>query len=478
MVESENDVHTDSTSPFLNIGVSRSGGVSQDFSRSASIRSEVEKGAFEGFSVLLMTGLLMLVVGVLLGATWNREWMLSPLIEGSLTIGIGTGIVVFVLIGIFFSAAARHSLPWLDEFFFSVSKYIVGNRMRHTQMCRPKRIVLVRHGQSIGNVDKNVYKSIPDNKLSLTTRGYEQALEAGKKLKATVQDETTLFFTSPYVRTKQTLQGILVGGNFDESKISVREDSRLREQEFGNFQDPGDWERVAEERRRVGRFWYRIPEGESGADVYDRVTIFLQTMYREMDAVRPRNQPLENIVIVSHGLAIRLFCMRYLHWTVEEFDQVWNPHNCESWTLEKTNDGRYELVTPIQIGKQKECLMPLSMRVPHRELGQDLEAYLTCVKGHTLSSPILDGSAIDPTELARSDTSELGSMRTVYSKAKIDMVNLREALERTETQKDLIIEQVAECESEDEQEDGIFTLSPSLRPTSSRPVMPISITEL
>jgi len=425
-----------------------------------------------------MTGLLMLVLGVFIGATLNREWTLSALAEGYLTIGMGTGIIAVVPLGLFFSAAARHSLPWLDEFFFGVSTYIAGNRIRHTHKCRPKRIILIRHGQSIGNVDKNVYQSIPDNKLSLTTRGYEQALEAGKKLKVILQDETTLFFTSPYVRAKQTLQGILVGGSFDEGKISVREDSRLREQEFGNFQDPRDWERVADERKRVGRFWYRIPEGESGADVYDRVTIFLQTLHREMDAVRPRNQPLENIVVVSHGLAIRLFCMRYLHWTVDEFDQVWNPHNCESWTLEKTNDGRYELVTPIQIGKQKECLMPLSMRVPHRELGQDLEAYLTSVKGHTLSSPILDGSAINPTELAASDTSELGSMRTVYSKAKIDMVKLREELERNETKKSLIIEQVAECDSEDEQEDGIFTLSPSLRPNSSRAVMQIPITEL
>mmetsp|Transcript_21803 Transcript_21803/g.88803 ORF Transcript_21803/g.88803 Transcript_21803/m.88803 type:complete len:334 (+) Transcript_21803:82-1083(+) len=327
MVESENNVRTDLNPPLLNIGASSSAGVSPGLSGSESCGPEVverrrDRKSFEGFSVLLMTGFLMLVLGVLLGATWNRGGTRSAPAEEYLTIGIGTGIVAFLLIGLLFNAAVRNSLPWLDEFFFGVSKYIVGNKLRHTQKCRPKRIILVRHGQSIGNVDKEVYKTIPDNKLSLTTRGYEQALEAGKKLKATVQDETTLFFTSPYVRTKQTLQGILVGGDFDESKISVREDSRLREQEFGNFQDPRDWERVADERRRVGRFWYRIPEGESGADVYDRVTIFLQTLYREMDAVRPKNQPLENIVIVSHGLAIRLFCMRYLHWTVEEFDQV------------------------------------------------------------------------------------------------------------------------------------------------------------
>lgn len=86
-------------------------------------------------------------------------------------------------------------------------------------------------------------------------------------------------------------------------------------------------EQVAADRDAVGRFWYRVPGGESGADVFDRVTSFLQTLYREIDSMRPTNEVLENVVIVSHGLAIRLFCMRYLHWTTEEFEQVGeHPH--------------------------------------------------------------------------------------------------------------------------------------------------------
>merc|ERR1739848_226710 len=40
---------------------------------------------------------------------------------------------------------------------------------------------------------------------------------------------------------------------------------------------------------------------------------------------------------------MRIFCMAYFRWTVEEFEQVWNPSNCEIWMLEKAPDGRYEL---------------------------------------------------------------------------------------------------------------------------------------
>ena len=31
---------------------------------------------------------------------------------------------------------------------------------------------------------------------------------------------------------------------------------------------------------------------------------------------------------------MRIFCMCYLRWTTNEFEQVWNPSNCEIWVLE------------------------------------------------------------------------------------------------------------------------------------------------
>lgn len=40
---------------------------------------------------------------------------------------------------------------------------------------QPKRIVLIRHAESIGNVDSSVYARIPDNKLHITERGKQQA---------------------------------------------------------------------------------------------------------------------------------------------------------------------------------------------------------------------------------------------------------------------------------------------------------------
>lgn len=40
---------------------------------------------------------------------------------------------------------------------------------------RPKRIILMRHAESEGNVDKEIYTSIPDHALKITDRGRKQA---------------------------------------------------------------------------------------------------------------------------------------------------------------------------------------------------------------------------------------------------------------------------------------------------------------
>lgn len=52
----------------------------------------------------------------------------------------------------------------------------------------------------------------------------------------------------------------------------MREECRVREQDFGNFQVEERMQAVKQTRQRFGRFFYRFPEGESAADVFDRVS--------------------------------------------------------------------------------------------------------------------------------------------------------------------------------------------------------------
>ncbi|CAN5494405.1 hypothetical protein BH10BDE1_BH10BDE1_23480 [soil metagenome] len=98
-----------------------------------------------------------------------------------------------------------------------------------------------------------------------------------------------------------------------------------------------------EDRDSYGTFYFRIPDGESCADVYDRVTTFLETLHRDFD----KSEFAENVVLVTHGMMMRLFLMRWFHWTVEEFEKVANPANCGIWVMELQPDGKYLVKTQL-----------------------------------------------------------------------------------------------------------------------------------
>ena len=146
------------------------------------------------------------------------------------------------------------------------------------------------------------------------------------------------FFSSPYKRSQQTL-GNVCDSFGDDVVIKKVEDPQLREQDFGNFQCNDSMSNlILPERERFGRFFYRFPNGgESGADVYDRITIFEDHLVRDIETGRfPENC---TVVIVTHGLTLRLFLMRWFHWCVDDFEKVFNPPHCEPIVLEKFKTG-------------------------------------------------------------------------------------------------------------------------------------------
>ncbi|HXQ32746.1 MAG TPA: histidine phosphatase family protein, partial [Anaerolineales bacterium] len=71
---------------------------------------------------------------------------------------------------------------------------------------------------------------------------------------------------------------------------------------------------------------------------------FLETLHRDF---KKSGYP-QNALIVTHGLTLRLFLMRWFHWTVEEFENLRNPRNCQVVVMEKQADNRYELLTKLE----------------------------------------------------------------------------------------------------------------------------------
>ncbi|KAI9918847.1 hypothetical protein PsorP6_011276 [Peronosclerospora sorghi] len=218
----------------------------------------------------------------------------------------------------------------------------------------PKRLILVRHGQSEGNIDPLLYGRVPDNAMHLTELGYEQAVAAGESIKNIVGNETMVtrycracdcqrFIVSPYVRTIETFSGILKAWGFEGKSIPWSEEPRIREQDFGNFQEPMKIREYKAQRRRFGSFFYRFPSGESPADVYDRASSFLESLYRMFE-----KSSEENYVLVTHGVAIRVILTRYFKYRISEFELLENFANGEFVVLEfNEGQGKFSLKTIV-----------------------------------------------------------------------------------------------------------------------------------
>lgn len=202
-------------------------------------------------------------------------------------------------------------------------------------------LYLVRHGESNQNIGKG--EGITDSEIELSTNGIKQAEEVGIKLKEyfnryNISLENSRMWASSYLRATQTAELI-------NEMLQVKElfeDPRLVEMDFGIFDgvdeekweeiDKKAWDEIQKRKNSVrGKFFHRMPLGESPADVYNRVTTFIDTLHRD------RNDP---VIIVSHGITIRCFVMRFLHKNLEWFYNEKNPSNC-SVTKIFLNDSKY-----------------------------------------------------------------------------------------------------------------------------------------
>ena len=207
---------------------------------------------------------------------------------------------------------------------------------------RPNRIILVRHGESEGNLDKYKYRTTPDYGLNLTPKGIEQSHQAGVEIQGIIGSESAYAYLSPYYRTRQTFQHLKT--KIETNVVKVIEDPRIRELDWGHLRHPDENEEIMRQRDDFSTFYYRIPDGESGADVFDRVSTFMETLYRDF---RKRDYP-QNALIVTHGLTLRLFLMRWFHWTVEEFERLRNPRNCQVVVMQKMANEHYEIISKLE----------------------------------------------------------------------------------------------------------------------------------
>lgn len=208
------------------------------------------------------------------------------------------------------------------------------------------RIFLIRHGESIQNTHEN-FDNLPDNKITLTQKGLDQADECGKFLKEyceknNVDLNNATLFVSPYERTRQTAKQI----NKHLNIADIKEDVALIEHQYGLFDNledderevkfPNEFDLYKRYYNNEGKFYIKFPQGESPLDVALRARQFIETLYRDI------NEGIDNFFIVSHGTTIRAFLLSYFHYSPEWFNAERNMKNCSVRLIEKIDGKNYD----------------------------------------------------------------------------------------------------------------------------------------
>ena len=117
-------------------------------------------------------------------------------------------------------------------------------------------LILLRHGEAEHNVDHTILREDnpnrkPDNLCELTSLGRSQALAAGERIRELLGNRGVIsVIVSPFERTLQTLYALQQElGDVEVRRVHI--DSRVREQEFGNYQrDMDQLRKEANEARR------------------------------------------------------------------------------------------------------------------------------------------------------------------------------------------------------------------------------------
>jgi len=186
----------------------------------------------------------------------------------------------------------------------------------------PIDLVLVRHGESEGNVarrsslagDNSLFTeefcARHNSRLRLTNRGREQARAAGTWLKANLGGRFDRYLVSGYLRAMET------AALMELPNAIWYQDFYLRERDLGLFEIMPEDEKKnrypeAYRQYQLDPFYWTPPNGESIAQLCLRIDRVLQTLHRECSGKR--------VLIVCHGLVMWAFIVRIERLTPTHF---------------------------------------------------------------------------------------------------------------------------------------------------------------
>ncbi len=179
---------------------------------------------------------------------------------------------------------------WEDE---SGKRYIFSNRdelKNHTQKSGNTYTVM-RHGQTMANLEDRIASSKEDDDDSLTPEGIKQINQALETLK---EQKFDLIYVSPFLRTQETAK--IIADSLGMPATSVITDDRIAEVFMGTFNGKKwseYWDFAVDYKNH---FMSPAPGGESMSDIRSRFGNFIY----DLDS----NLKNKNILIITHGVGV------------------------------------------------------------------------------------------------------------------------------------------------------------------------------
>ena len=169
------------------------------------------------------------------------------------------------------------------------------------------RLIVVRHGESIGNVKKIIQGQIRNG---LTKKGFSQAKKLGKKLS---KENIEIVYSSDLPRAKETVREV----KKILPKIKINFTKKLRERYFGKLQGKQkfkNWEKIIW-RKDFGR----KENVESFDKILKRVNSFLKTISKKHKG--------KIVLLITHKRIVQIIMAIYKNPTLDYIQKMSTPRN-------------------------------------------------------------------------------------------------------------------------------------------------------
>lgn len=182
-----------------------------------------------------------------------------------------------------------------------------------------QNIFIIRHAQSIEDLDSTLYFTKPDSELVLTNLGHEQIEALSVELLSNLeQGDKVAIFSSPSKRVSLTVENLIPSLRTIDPTLTWEESNLLQKQFWGSVSQTNR-ARIEKERYETGVLRFNFPDGEKAIDFLNRTRYFTKTLPSDV----------KNIIIITHGFMMRVLLMHLLDWSEDFFDTVAHPLNCE-----------------------------------------------------------------------------------------------------------------------------------------------------